>query len=32
MTKFLAEHWILIYGLFMWGLGSVFGYIEGKRG
>ena len=31
MTEFLAEHWILIYGLFMWALGSIFGYFNGKR-
>jgi hypothetical protein len=30
MTEFLAEHWILIYGLFMWALGSIFGYFNGK--
>ena len=31
MTEFLAEHWILIYGLFMWYMGYVLGYIHRKR-
>lgn len=31
MKEFLSEHWILIYGLFMYAMGFFSGYFNGKR-
>lgn len=31
MKEFLSEHWVLLYGFIMWGLGAFYGYFEGKR-
>ena len=31
MIEFLSQHWVLIYGLFMWSIGSLFGYFNGTR-
>jgi hypothetical protein len=31
MKEFLSEHWVLVYGLFMFAMGEVAGYIKGKR-
>ena len=32
MKEFLSEHWILIYGLFMYAMGILSGYFfNGKR-
>ena len=31
MSEFLAEHWILIYGLSTWAIGWVSGYFTGRR-
>ena len=31
MIKFMSEHWVIIYGMFMFGMGELVGYIRGKR-
>ena len=31
MKEFLTEHWILIYGLFIYAMGFFNGYFNGKR-
>ena len=31
MNEFLAEHWVMIYGMFMWGMGYIAGYLNRKR-
>ena len=31
MKEFISEHWILIYGLFMFAMGEAVEYIKGKR-
>ena len=31
MSEFMSEHWIVIYGLIMFGIGELAGYIKGKR-
>ena len=31
MNKFLSDHWVMVYGLFIYGLGIITGYFEGKR-
>lgn len=30
MKEFLTEHWILIYGLFIYAMGFLNGYFNGK--
>lgn len=31
MIKFMSEHWVIIYGMMMFGIGELVGYIKGKR-
>lgn len=31
MIKFMSEHWVVIYGMMMFGIGELVGYIKGKR-
>lgn len=31
MTEFLAEHWLLVFALFMYAMGFLNGYLNGKR-
>lgn len=31
MIKFMLEHWVIIYGMMMFGIGELVGYIKGKR-
>ncbi len=31
MIKFMSEHWVIIYGMMMFGIGELAGYLKGKR-
>jgi len=31
MKEFMSEHWVILYGLLLFVLGEVAGYIKGKR-
>lgn len=31
MKEFMSEHWVILYGLLMFILGEIAGYIKGKR-
>lgn len=31
MIEFMSEHWVIIYGMMMFGIGQLVGYIKGKR-
>lgn len=31
MKEFMSEHWIILYGLLLFVLGEIAGYIKGKR-
>ena len=31
IIKFISEHWVAIYGMLMFGIGELIGYIRGKR-
>ena len=31
MKEFLTEHWLLIFALFMYAMGFLNGYLNGKR-
>ena len=31
MKEFLSEHWIILFALFMYGMGFLNGYLNGKR-
>lgn len=31
MKEFMSEHWVILYGLLMFVLGEIAGYIKGKR-
>lgn len=31
MKEFLAEHWLLVFALFMYSMGFLIGYLNGKR-
>lgn len=31
MIEFMSEHWVIIYGMMMFGIGQLAGYLKGKR-
>lgn len=31
VNEFMSEHWVLIYGLLLFLLGNIAGYLRGKR-
>ena len=31
MKEFMSEHWVILYGLLLFTLGEIAGYIKGKR-
>ncbi len=31
MKEFMSEHWVILYGLLLFILGEIAGYIKGKR-
>jgi len=31
MKEFMSEHWVILYGLLLFVLGEIAGYIKGKR-
>ena len=31
MIKFMSEHWVIIYGMLMFEIGQLAGYLRGKR-
>lgn len=31
INEFMSEHWVILYGILMFGLGEIAGYIKGKR-
>ena len=31
MVEFMSEHWVFIYGMLMFGIGELVGYIRGRR-
>lgn len=31
VNSFLSEHWVVFYGLIMFGIGTIYGYLHGRR-
>lgn len=31
ICEFCSEHWVVLYGFLMFGIGEIYGYIKGRK-